>query len=105
MLNISEFRHIINIERLSRTVDAYGASKNIYTLHLTLKASVKYSSGNKTVDNDEKFNVSNLKITTHWRDIKDTDLVVYKGLRYKINYIEVVDYNVGLILYCEKINE
>jgi len=98
------FRYTISVERLNVIKDSYGSITSNYLPHLTLKASIKYLSGSKVVDNSEIFNVNTLQISTYYRDINESDRIVYNGKYYKILSIQEIGYLEGLLMIVEKIN-
>ena len=98
------FRYMINVERLNVVKDSYGSITSNYVLYLTLKASIKYLSGNKVIDNQEIFNTNTLQISTYYRDINESDRILYNNKYYKILSIQEIGYKEGLLLTVEKIN-
>lgn len=101
---VNDFRYVITVERPTTTKDAYGGIVDSYVLHLTLRAAVKYGAGTKTIDNSEIFNTSTITVTCHYRDIVDTDRIIFQGYAYKILDIADVAFREGMQIVCEKIN-
>jgi head-tail adaptor len=98
-------RHIIVVQRLSIIKDAYGAPTETYNTTHTLKAELQSASGGKGVNNEEIFNSVQLNFITYYRDILESDRIIYKSKNYKILSIVEIGYKEGLRITVEKINE
>ncbi len=105
-LLIGEMRHSITVKSLSSTVDEFGSRAETFSDLMTLKASLKYISGTKTVDSREIFNSQVLQFSTHYRPaIVETCQIVFEDKKYRILSISPIGYREGLIINCELINE
>jgi SPP1 family predicted phage head-tail adaptor len=103
---IGNMRYDIVVKSLVATRDPNnGSVVETWTTKYALKANIKSGTGNKIVQNDEIFNTATLTFTTHYRDVVDTDRILYAGDNYKILMIEELGYKEGLDIIAEKINE
>lgn len=104
-LNIGSMRNKIDVQELTIIKDEYGSAVESYYTKFTLRAQVKYISGNKAVDNDEIFTSQIVQFQTHFREIENTMRIIFKGRKYKINFIDEIGFKEGMIINCELINE
>lgn len=102
---VGDLRYVINVKRLAKVKDEYGAVSESYATVYTLKAGVKNMSGTKAISNDEIFNTSTLQFTTWYRTINDSDRIEYNSKKYKILSINEIGFKEGLTITAELINE
>lgn len=93
MVNAGIMREVITILKLETTQDEFGDIKQEYSPYLTLRASVKYAGGSKSIENFESFNSQSIVFTTYIRNIDETMRVVWKDNTYIINQIPIVNYD------------
>lgn len=105
MLVIGSLRDTIEVLGLTKTRNEYGESVETYTVKHTLRAGIKNMAGVKNIQNFEKFTSKTLIVTTHYRDVAETDRIRYNGDEYKINNIVEIGFKEGLQIFCDKINE
>ena len=98
-------RHKILVQEKTVNRDEYGAESISYTTVFTLKAAVKYVGGSKGTDANEIFTTNTVVFETHYRDINEEMIILFKDQKYRINYIAEVGYRSGLQITAEKINE
>jgi hypothetical protein len=101
---ISDFRWIIQVKRYVSGKDTYGAINDTYSPYLELKCSIKFNGGNKLIENNEIYNTKTILITTHYRDIIESDIIVFKNEDFKILSIVEIGWKEGLQILAEKIN-
>jgi len=104
-MNVSEFRYNIEIQQPTSTKDEYGAESITYTTIYNLRAAKKSLGGSKGVDAEEVFTSSNITFEIHYRNITEDMIVLYAGVKYRINQIVEVGFRSWLQLVVEKINE
>lgn len=104
MLITGDMRFSINILRNISTKDVYGAITSNWVCVNTLKATVKYINGSQTVNNSEIFNTNTLQFITHYRDIRTSDVIKYKNIKYNILSIQEIGYMEGLQILAQEIN-
>lgn len=100
-----DLRYKIEVKRLTKVKDEYGATVDTYTTVYTLKAGVKYTNGSKGISNNEIFNSQSIQLTTYYRAIKDTDRILFNNKNYKILFINEIGFREGLQINIELIND
>lgn len=105
-LIIGDLRHKIVIYELSVTKGDYGEADQHYTPVATIRAAVKYISGNKVVENEEIFNTQSVQFTTHYRPIiQEHMLIGFKDKNYRILQLAELGFKEGLQITTELIND
>jgi SPP1 family predicted phage head-tail adaptor len=104
-MNINNMRHKIYVKQAISVRDAFGAETITYETVFKLKAEVKYISGSKGVDANEIFTSNNIQFITHYRAVKEDMIIVWNNKKYRINFIQEINYKEGLIITTELINE
>lgn len=105
VLVLGNLRHTIQILTKSIAKDEYGAEIISWVNGLTLRADVKFVSGDKTIDDKEIFNSRRLVFTTHYRkNISEEDRILFEDKKYLIKSITKIGYKEGLIIDTELIN-
>jgi len=93
MVNAGILREVITILKLETTQDDYGDVKQVYSPFMTLRASVKYAGGSKSVENFEAFNSQSIVFTTYVRPIDESMRILWKGDTYIVNQLPMVNYD------------
>ena len=92
---------------LTNTVDpTNGSVTPVYTLKYTLKADkVDYLNkrGSKEVVNDIIANKDNVTFTCHYRNIVESDRIVFESNTYEIVMLGEIGYKEGLTIICKKL--
>jgi hypothetical protein len=106
-LDINSMRYNISVLKKRVVRGEYGSESIEYdTIYNNLKAGIKTITGSKGVDNEEIFTSQNIIFTTHYRDIKVDNLILYEGNKYRIVAPPIdIGYKAGLEISCELINE
>lgn len=103
---IGEMRNSIVIRKAITTKNDVGEIVNVWAIHTTLRASVKYLGGTKNINNNEIYTSNTLEFVTHYRpSITDQMRIVFKNDTYIINNIQPVGMNEGLKIMAEKLND
>jgi hypothetical protein len=106
MIVLGEMRYKIIVQELVVTKDANnGSMKDTYVTKYTLKAKKVRTSGVNLVQNQEIFNTNTLIFQCHYRNIVETDRILFENNNYKINNISEIGYREGLEITIEKLNE
>ena len=105
MLQPGLLRDNIIVQRKTVIKDTYGAETVIYSDHLYLRANADYKGGNKGINNEEIFSSRTIIFTTYFRDINETDLIIYDENEYKITFIAEIGYREGLSITTQLVNE
>ena len=105
MLQPGMLRDNIIVQRKTIIKDNYGSEQEIFTDYLYLKANADFKSGNKGINNEEIFSSKVIIFTTYFRDIIETDLILYDGNEYKITFIAEIGYREGLAITTQLVNE
>lgn len=82
MINAGILREQIVIQKPTITRDEFGDVIQTYTDYLTLRASVKYAGGSKSVENFETYNSQTIVFTTYIRNIDETMRIKWKDNIY-----------------------
>ena len=86
--------------------DEYGSEVEMWDELLTTRANVRWSSGNRSISNDEIVNVYSVDFTIRrYHDIDEVMRVRYEGKLYRILSIEDNRHDGTKKLRCELINE
>lgn len=104
-MNPGRLKDIVVIKRKTDVKDEYGSINSVWDDLHTLKAEVIYLNGKKFVNADEIFYQRTLKVTVYRRDINTTDVVEFKGDKYRIIDITPSIDLIYLTITCEKIND
>lgn len=105
MIQAGELRWSIQIKRKSSTTDEFGSLIENWTgVTMTIKANVKNISGGENVNGKEIFNSSKMLFTTYYRDIKETDRIVFNSKEYNIISIVEIGLKQGLEITADLIN-
>lgn len=105
MLQPGMLRDNIIVQRKVVIKDNYGAETEIFSDHLYLKANTNYKSGGKGIQTEEIFSSRNITFTTYFRDIIETDRIIYDNKTYSINFIGELGHREGLEINTTLINE
>ena len=105
MIQPGELRENIIVSTITTIKDNYGATEDIYTDRLYLKAKVKYVSGNKIINNNEIFNSEYIYFTTHFRNINKSDRIDWQDNTYEINFLLEIGFHEGLEIRCKLLND
>lgn len=103
-MNIGSLRNQIQVQEPVITKDQYGASEESFETSMTIRAQVKYVSGNMS-DNKEIFHTQVVQFTTYFRDIKPVYRIRFKEQNYRILFVEEIGQKEGLLITSELINE
>lgn len=104
MIQAGELRRNILIKRKSMVKDEFGGNKESWYNHLSLRANVKYITGGENIDGKEIFNNVKIQYTTYYRDIKETDRILYNNKEYNILSINEIGFKAGLEIIADLIN-
>jgi hypothetical protein len=104
---IGDYRHPIAVMGLTNVKDPNnGSITPTYTLKYNLLADkVDYvpKRGAKEVVNDILANKDTISFTCHYRDINETDRIVYNTNTYEIVMLGEIGYKEGLTIICKKL--
>lgn len=88
-MKASDLDKIIDIYELNITTSPYGDTKRTWTKKYSTRARVNYSSGNRTIENDEIFfTVDREFIMRHYVPIEDTDIIVWNNDKWRVLTID-----------------
>lgn len=104
-LNFGNMRYVIEVQESITSKDQYGSQVEVFSTIYTLRAQIKYVSGNKGLNNEEIFTSQVVQFFTHYRDINEKMIILFNDKKYKINFIEELGFKEGLSINCELINE
>lgn len=104
-MNIGECRYTIVVQQKVPVRDSYGSETITWADFLTLRASVKYAGGTKTINTEEIFTSQTLIFETHYRPIETDMIILFNAKKYRILNIEEVGYKTSLKITTELINE
>lgn len=104
-MNVGLMRNKVKILRKSVVKDEYGAEMETYTQLCEPYAYIKYMNGNKRLSANEIFYNQTLNITIYYKELYTSDLVEFKGSRYRIVDIVPSTDLLFISIVCERINE
>jgi len=105
-LIVGELRHSIKILERTTAKGEFNEDVETYNLLTTLRAAVKFISGNKALNNDEIFSSQTLQFTTHYRAaVTEIMRIEFKSKLYRIISIAEIGFKEGLQINTELINE
>ena len=88
-MKASNLDKVIDIYELNITTSPYGDTKRTWTKKYSTRARVNYSSGNRTIENDEIFfTVDREFIMRHYVPIEDTDIIVWNNEKWRVLSID-----------------
>jgi SPP1 family predicted phage head-tail adaptor len=104
-MNTSKYRYRITIQEPVVVRQSNGSMKNDFQDFLVdIYASKRDISGNKEMSDKEVKNIYTKAFTIAYRStIKSNMQVIFKEVRYKINFISELGFNDELELFCENI--
>jgi SPP1 family predicted phage head-tail adaptor len=105
MIQPGQMREDIIVQKKTTIKDNYGAEAEIFTDYLYLRASIKFASGSKGINNDEIFNYSTVTFTTYYRDINETMRILCDDKYYRITFLDEIGFREGYNIRAELINE
>lgn len=88
-MKASDLDNIIQLYELKTTKTDFGLTNNQYIFKLSCRARVNYSSGNRTIENDEIFyDVSRDFIVRSYVQVSYSDIIKYKDEFYQVISID-----------------
>ena len=106
MTNAGKFRHLIKIYQTTVLTDADGFQSEAEELVLETKADIKTTKGMTLIKNDTDFEKAFTNFTIRYPQtyINRDMIVIFRGKRYTIEYLNNVDErNVELEMQCKEI--
>lgn len=102
---IGELRYTLKIFQVIKEKQKNGSFTVSNFLIHSLRASRKYLTGSKIINNEEIFNTRTLQFITYYRKgITESCIIEFENRKYKINFLEVIGYNEALKFDVELIN-
>ncbi|NVN96572.1 MAG: phage head closure protein, partial [Bacteroidetes bacterium] len=95
-------KYKIEILTKSIIIDNNGIRKDVWSVEFSIRAGLIYRGGNKTIQDNQEFNTSNIELTIrNNKNITEANRVRFKDRIYKINAINRNPFDNSLILNCE----
>lgn len=88
-MKASDLKYTIDIYKLTISTSPYGDTKRTWTKRCTTRARVNYSSGSRTIENDEIFYMVDREfIIRHYVPVEETDIIVWNDDKWRILSID-----------------